>query len=164
VQRGADLGRFQTRLHQPALLAGPEGAEISGSNTLQLFQLLLQPLLEPTLHQVAEVLHQGISHRIDQPRAVPLTTHQAGALQLAELAADVGLAEAGGLDQGGHIHGTTMLELAEQLQAGGLAQQPEEGAEFIEQLGTGQGLGRGSAHGRAYVDTRIMHKVRRTWA
>jgi hypothetical protein len=57
-----------------------------------------------------------------------------------------------------------MLELAKQLQAGRFAQQPEEGAEFIEQLGTGQGLGRGPAHGRAYVDTRIMHKVRRAWA
>jgi hypothetical protein len=29
-----------------------------------------------------------------------------------------------------------MLELTEQLQAGRLAQQAEEGAEFIEQLGT----------------------------
>jgi hypothetical protein len=37
VQRDADLGRFQTRLHQPALLAGPEGAVIGGSNALQLF-------------------------------------------------------------------------------------------------------------------------------
>jgi hypothetical protein len=57
-----------------------------------------------------------------------------------------------------------MLEVAEQLQAGGLAQQPEEGAEFIEQLGARQGLGRGPEHGRAYVDTRIMHKVRRLLA
>jgi hypothetical protein len=50
----------------------------------------------------------------------------------------VGLAEAGGLDQGGHIHSPAVLELTEQLQAGRLAQQAEEGAEFIEQLGTGQ--------------------------
>jgi hypothetical protein len=58
-----------------------------------------------------------------------------------------------------------MLDLTEQLQAGGLAQQPEEATEFIEELGTGQGLGLwlGPAHGRAYVDTRIMHEVRKTW-
>jgi hypothetical protein len=31
-----------------------------------------------------------------------------------------------------------MLELAEQLQASRLAQKTEEGAEFIEELGTGQ--------------------------
>jgi hypothetical protein len=31
-----------------------------------------------------------------------------------------------------------VLELAEQLQAGRLAQQAEEGAEFIEKLGTGK--------------------------
>jgi hypothetical protein len=54
-----------------------------------------------------------------------------------------------------------MLELTE----GGLAQQPEEATEFIEELGTGQGLGLwlGPAHGRAYVDTRIMHEVRKAW-
>ena len=64
----------------PRPLTSPEGALIGGSNTLQLFQLLLQPLLETTLHQVAKVLHQGVGHRIDQPRAIALTTHQAGAL------------------------------------------------------------------------------------
>ena len=137
------------------------GAVISASNTLQLFQLLLQPLLETTLHQIAEVIHQGVGHRIDQPRTIALTAHQPRPLQLAQLAADVGLAEASGLDQGGHIHGPAMLELAEQLQAGGFAQQPEEGAEFIKQLGTRQGLGQCPAHGRAYVDTRIMHSAHR---
>jgi hypothetical protein len=151
----------------PRPLTSPEGAVIGGSNTLQLFQLLLKPLLETTLHQVAKVLHQGVGHRIDQPRAVPLTTHQPRPLQLAQLAAYGGLAEAGGLDQGGHIHGAAVLELAEQLQASRFAQQAEEGAEFIEQLGTrqglGQGLGRCPVHGRAYVDTRIMHAVRRLW-
>jgi hypothetical protein len=50
----------------------------------------------------------------------------------------VGLTETRGLDQGAHIHGATVLELAEQLQAGRLAQQAEEGAEFIEKLGTGK--------------------------
>jgi hypothetical protein len=78
----------------------------------------------------------------------------------------VGLAEAGGLDQGCHIHGAAVLDLAEQLEPSRLAQEPEEATEFIEELGTGQGLGLwlGPAHGRAYVDTRIMHEVRKACA
>lgn len=88
-------------------------------------------MFEAPLHQVAEVIHQGIGHGVDQPRPLPLTAHQSRPLQLAELATDVGLAEARGFDQGGHIHGTAVLELTEQLQAGRLAQVAEEGADEI---------------------------------
>ena len=110
---------------------------------------MLQPLPHSPLHQIAEFLHQGIGHRIDKSHAVAFTAHQAGALQLAQLAADVGLTEAGGLDQRSHIHGAPMLELTEQLQASRLAQQPKELAERLNQLGAGQGQSSGRGHGIA---------------
>ncbi len=59
--------------------------------------------------------------------------------QLTQLAADVRMAETGGLDQAGYIH-RSLLEMAEQLQPGRLTQQPEELTELLQQLGSGHGL------------------------
>jgi hypothetical protein len=75
-------------------------------------------------------------------------------LQLAQLAADVGLGEARGLDQGRHIPGP-LFEQAEELQAGGFAEEAEKLAVFLQQLGAGQGVRQG--HGSAFYDgMRIM--------
>ncbi len=75
---------------------------------------------------------------------------------MAELAADMGLAEARGLNQGSHILGA-LLELTEQLQTGRLTQQTEKLAEFLEQLRTRFGPSRG--HARGFCRGRIMHRM-----
>jgi hypothetical protein len=55
-------------------------------------------------------------------------------LQLAQLAADVGLAESGRFDQCRHIAGS-LLQFAEELQPGRFAEQSKELTEFFQQLG-----------------------------
>lgn len=110
-----------------------------------MLQLGFELLAQPRLHQGAEVVHQGVVGAPDRAHPIALHLHQAGALQLAQLAADVRLRKPGGLDQGGHIQGP-VLEQTEQLQAGRLAQQAEELAVGLQQLGTGQRAGGG--HGQ----------------
>ena len=99
----------------------------------QLVELGLEPLPQTRLDQVAEVIHERVVGAVDHAHPVALTAHQASPLQLTQLAADVGLRETGGLDQGGHIPGT-LLEFADQPQASRLAENTEELAEFLQQL------------------------------
>jgi hypothetical protein len=75
------------------------------SDGLQLMQLILQTLAQPALHEIAEFMDQRIRDLIDQSCTLTLRPHQASALQLAELSADVGLTEARDFDQRRHIHG-----------------------------------------------------------
>ena len=107
---------------------------------------MLQALPEARLHQIAQLGHQRICHCVGEPHPFPLVPHQTGTLQLPQLAADMGLTEAGGLDQGCHIHGPLVLQLAQQLQPGRLTQQPEELAELIEKFRGGGGARCGVAH------------------
>ena len=116
------------------------------SGGMELVELLLQALLHALLDQLAELLHQLGVGPVDEADPVALATHEAGPLQLGELAADVGLAEPGGLDQGGDIAGT-LAQMAEELEPGRLAQQPEELAELLQQLWTGNRTGTDNAHG-----------------
>lgn len=104
---------------------------------MQLLELGFQALSQPVLHQVAQVFHQGIVGLPDGAHAIAFAAHQAGTLQLAQLAADVGLGKAGDLDQEGHIL-RLLAQVAEQLQAGGLTQQPEEPAVFLKELRGGR--------------------------
>jgi len=96
------------------------------------------------LHQCTQFIHQISLCLPDRASPIALATHQPSPLQLTELPADVRLRKAGGLDQAGHID-RALLEMAEQLQPGRLAQDPEELAVFLKQLRRRHGL-RGS-HG-----------------
>jgi hypothetical protein len=100
----------------------------------ELMQLGLEPLPQACLDQVAEIIHEGIVGAVKHAHSVALTAHQARSLQLTQLAADVGLGETGGLDQGGHIPGT-LLEFTDQPQASRLAEDAKELAEFLKQAG-----------------------------
>ena len=117
---------------------GAVGGVVRATSTgRQALQLRLQALPKPVLHQVAEIIDEIVVGAPDGAHAIALAAHQAGPLQLAQLTADVGLGEPGGLDQTGDIHGAAVLELTEQLQARRLTEQPEELAVFLQQLRTG---------------------------
>jgi len=89
---------------------------------VQLAQLLLQPLTQAALHKGAELVHQIAIGPPEGAAALAGAAHQAGALQLAELAADRRLGKPGGLDQRAHIQGP-LAQQTQQLQAGWLTEQ-----------------------------------------
>jgi len=120
----------------------------STSTGCQLQKLRLQPQAQAVLHQGAEVIDQIVVGTPDGAHPIALTAHQAGALQLAELTADVRLGEAGGLDQAGHIH-RSLLELTEELQARRFAEQPEKLAVLLQQLRAGHRTG--GSHGERFM-------------
>jgi hypothetical protein len=129
------------------------------STSPQLLQLAFEALLQASLHQCTEVLHQGVIGAIDLPHPIPLATNQAGPLQLPQLTADVGLAETGEFYQGCHIHGP-LFEMAEQLQPSRLAQQPKKLTEFLQQLGAWDGPIRKNTHGTTNNAKEIMQQAR----
>ena len=86
---------------------------------------------------MTKLIHQIPIGLPDGAGALPLTTHQTGTLQLAQLTTDMRLGKPGGIDQGGHIR-RPLLELAEQLQPRWLAQQPKELAVLLQELEGGQ--------------------------
>ena len=67
------------------------------SAVCQLLQLRLQALVQAVLHQGAEVIDEGVVGAPDGAYPIALAGHQAGTLELTQLAADVRLGEAGGL-------------------------------------------------------------------
>jgi hypothetical protein len=121
------------------------------SDGLQLGQLGLQPLTQPVLNQFAEIVHQGVIGPVDQAHPIALATDQSSPLQLTQLAADVGLAESGGFDQGRHIAGP-LFQFAEELQPSRFTEQAEELTEFFQQLGAGDEGG----HNHRYDSKSIM--------
>jgi hypothetical protein len=108
----------------------------AASTGCQLLQLCLKTQAKSVLHQRAEVVNKIVVGAPDGAHAITFAVHQASALQLPQLTADVGLREAGGLDQAGDIH-RALLELTEELQARRFAEQPEELAVFLQQLWAG---------------------------
>ena len=104
---------------------------LARSGRLELGQLALESLAQPGLHQGTEVVDQPPLGTPDGANAIALAAHQARPLQLAQLAADVGLGKPGGRDQGGHIHGP-LPELTEQLESGRLTEQTEELAVLLQ--------------------------------
>ena len=129
-----------------------------GLSRLQLGELVLQALLQPGLHQAAEVVHQLALCSLDGAHPIALTPHQAGPLQLTQLAADVRLGKACGINERSHIH-RPLLQLTEQLQAGRLTQQPKELAVLLQQLGRRHGAG--GTHEGEYDNKGIMQQPSR---
>jgi hypothetical protein len=65
---------------------------------LKLIQLLLEALPEPPLHQVTQLIDQGVLNLVDQAHTIAFAAHQSSPLQLTELAADVRLRKTCDLD------------------------------------------------------------------
>jgi hypothetical protein len=97
-----------------------------------------QALPQTALHQGAEILYKLVVRLIDQAHAITLATHQPGSLELSQLPADVRLTEPAGRYQTRYIAGP-LLERAEQLQTSRFAEQAEEMAELLKELGAGHG-------------------------
>lgn len=96
-------------------------------------QLSGQALLQPALHQVTEIVDQGIICDIKQAIATAAAAHQPSTLQLRQLAADVGLREPRLCNQARHITRPT-LQRAEQTQTRRLTQQAEKATQGIQKL------------------------------
>jgi hypothetical protein len=97
-----------------------------------------QALPQTALHQGAEILYKLVVRLIDQAHAITPATHQPGSLELSQLPADVRLTEPGGRYLARYIAGP-LLERAEQPQASRFAEQAEEMAELLQELGAGHG-------------------------
>ena len=97
---------------------------------------------------------------IQQAHAIALGADQTSPLQLPQLAADVRLGKARGLDQRGDIE-RSLLQLAEQLQPGGLGKQPEELADLLQRLRAGHVVGHRNllAQHPLYDDGRIVKRL-----
>lgn len=116
---------------------------------------------QPLLRQLADGLHHRIGGRVERAVPIPFHLHQPGFLQLAELAAEMGLAEAGAVHQSGDI-AAAVADFAHQAQACRFAQQAEKAAQLLDHFGgelmhgTPFGVFWLSRHGLPYADTGIM--------
>ena len=82
---------------------------------------------------MTQLIHQITLRLPDRASPIAIAAHQPSPLQLPELPTDVRLGKASCLDQRGYIGGP-LLQMAEQLQPGRLAQDPKELAVLLKQL------------------------------